>query len=195
MASNIYCVVLAAGRSQRYGRTKLLEVLDGKTLLHHALETAQAACPGRVCLITGNQAGAILDAARGLADLGVHNPDFETGIGSSIRRGVIACRDRADAMLVVLADQPLVTGAHLSELIATWAGKANSIVATAYADTRGPPVLFDSAYFDRLEELEGDTGARHVLGENQEAVSSVRFEHAKFDIDTPADLETLPTGH
>lgn len=193
MASNIHCAVLAAGQSQRYGRTKLLEKLDGKPLLQHTLETAQAACPGRVCLVTGQDSDAIVDAANGLADLLAHNPEFETGIGSSIRCGVKACRDRADAVLIVLADQPLVTKAHLAELIATWDGTANSIIASAYADTCGPPVLFGSAYFDQLKELQGDAGARHVLRENPEAVLSVNFEPARFDIDTPTDLETLST--
>ena len=192
MASNIHCVVLAAGKSQRYGRTKLLEKLDGKPLLQHALDTAQAACPGRVCLVTGQDSDAILGAARELADLVAHNPDFETGIGSSIRCGVKACRDRADAVLIILADQPLVTGAHLSELIATWDGNVNSIIASAYADTRGPPILFGSTHFDDLEKLQGDTGARQVLRDNYEAVLSVNFEPARFDIDTPTDLETLP---
>lgn len=194
MASNIHCVVLAAGQSQRYGRTKLLEKLDGKPLLQHALESAQGACPGRVCLVTGQDSDAIFGAARGLADLLAHNPDFETGIGSSIRCGVKACRDHADAVLIMLADQPLVTGAHLSKLIATWDGNVNRIIASAYAGTRGPPILFGSTYFDELEKLQGDTGARHVLRDNQEAVSSVNCEPARFDIDTPTDLGTLPTG-
>ena len=193
MPSNIYCVVLAAGQSRRYGRTKLLEELDGKSLLRGTLETAQVACPGSVCLVTGHAADAVFDAARGLADLVAHNSDFETGLGSSIRCGVRACRKNADAILMVLADQPLVTATHLVDLVASWDGNANGIVASGYANTFGPPVLFGSAYFDRLENLEGDVGARQILRHNKAAIVAVRFEEASVDIDTPADLAACPS--
>lgn len=193
MAPNIHCIVLAAGQSQRYGRTKLLDELDGKPLLLHVLEAAQATCPGRVCLVTGHDSDAIADAAHGLADLEAHNPDFQTGISSSMRCGVRACREQADAILILLADQPLVSKTHLSGLIDKWNGQANSIIVSAYADTCGPPVLFGSGYFEQLERLHGDTGARNILRENPDAVSSVRCELAQFDIDTPADLDALPS--
>lgn len=193
MASNIYCVVLAAGESRRYGRTKLLEKWGGKPLLRHALEAAQIVCPRRVCLVTGNDANAILDAASGLADIVVHNSEFESGISSSIRSGVDACSEHADALLIVLADQPLVTAAHLSTLIETWESETSKIVVSAYAETIGPPALFGRRYFDQLGNLSGDSGAKSVLREHGASVRPVSFEPAAVDIDTPVDLQKLPT--
>lgn len=184
-------MVLAAGLSQRYGRTKLLEDFNGRPLLCHALDAAQTACPGRVCLITGNDRAAIHDAGETHADSVVHNPDFASGIGSSIRSGVRECRERADALLVLLADQPLVTAEHLSTLIETWEGEARAIVASAYSGTTGPPVLFGRAYFEMLAALSGDSGAKSVLRENHATVRTVNCAPAAIDIDTPGDLEAL----
>jgi len=193
VAPVVYCIVLAAGESRRYGRTKLLEDLHGKPLLCHTLEAAQAACPGRVCLVTGKDADAVHTAGRRIADLVAHNPDFASGIGSSISAGVSACGEHADALLIALADQPLVTAGHISALIETWDGEATTIIASAYSETIGPPVLFGRSYFEKLGKLSGDKGAKSVLRENPRSVQSVYFEPAAFDIDTPGDLETLPT--
>ena len=193
MASNIYCVVLAAGESRRYGRTKLLEAYCGKPLLRHALEAAQIACAGRVCLVTGNDADAIRNAAGGLADTVVHNPEFESGIGSSIRSAVDVCSEHADALLIVLADQPLVTAVHLSTLIETWESETSKIVVSAYSETIGPPVLFGRRYFGQLANLSGDSGAKSVLREHGASLRPVNFEPAAIDIDTPEDLQELPT--
>lgn len=193
MGAIVHCVVLAAGESRRYGRTKLLDELRGKPLLCHALEAANSVCPGRVCLVTGNDADAISTAGNGLADLVVHNPEFASGIASSIRSGVQACGKHADALLIVLADQPLVTAEHLATIVETWDGAESAIVASAYSETFGPPVLFGSSYFEKLRELNGDEGAKAVLRENHASVQSVQFEPAAVDIDTPGDLETVAT--
>ena len=193
MASNIYCVVLAAGESRRYGRTKLLEAYRGEPLLRHALKAGQHACPNRVCLVTGNDKDAIENAAGGLADIVVHNPAFKTGISSSIRTGVNACIEQADAVLIVLADQPLVTAGHLSSLIETWRSETSKIVVSAYCETMGPPVVFARRYFEEIAEISGDSGAKSVLQKHGASVLSVRCEPAAVDIDTPADLENLST--
>ena len=193
MASNIYCVVLAAGESRRYGRTKLLEAYRGKPLLRHALKAAQDTCPGHVCLVTGNDAEAINRAAGELADTVVLNSEFESGMGTSIRAGVGACSEQADAVLIMLADQPLVTAEHLVNMIETWESDSSKIVVTAYRETIGPPVLFARSHFGELAELSGDSGAKPVLNKHDASVHSIRFEPAAFDIDTTADLDNLPT--
>jgi molybdenum cofactor cytidylyltransferase len=149
-------VVLAAGRSERFGTAKLLAEFRGKPLLHHALSAAQGACPGNVCLVVGHDSDEISRAAAGLADTVITNKDFASGIGSSIACGVRACRDQADAILITLADQPLVSSSHLFELLNRWTGKQNEIIASRYSGISGPPVIFASALFDELEDLHGE---------------------------------------
>lgn len=191
MEPSVYIVVLAAGQSSRFGSTKVLAPLDGKPLLQHVLTAAQNACPGTVCVVTGHSSDEVASCASTLADLLVPNQEYEAGIGPSIACGVRACRDRADAIIIMMADQPLVTASHLSDLIEKWAGRSGGIVATEFSGIHGPPVLFDRAFFDQLGELRGDAGAKHILLENSRAVHTVKFEAAASDIDTQADLQLL----
>lgn len=188
-------IVLAAGRSERFGTAKLLADFRGKPLLHHALSAAQHACPGNVCLVVGHNADEIGDAAAGLADHVITNEEYATGIGSSIACGVRACREQADAILIMLADQPLVSSSHLAELVNRWTGDANEIIASRFASVSGPPVLFAGALFDQLEDLHGDVGAREILRRSSSILRTVEFEAAAIDIDTRADLEALTQRH
>jgi molybdenum cofactor cytidylyltransferase len=191
MPCDVYALVLAAGLSRRYGSSKLLEELSGTPLLRHALTAAQAVCPGKVVLVTGHDSEDIVNAASGLADQIVLNGEYRSGIGSSIARGVSHLREVAAAITIMLADQPLVTTAHISQIIEKWSNDPDAIVATRYSGVDGPPVLFGCRYFAQLCELEGDTGARHILLEHRDAVRTVEFEPAAIDIDTPDDLKAL----
>ncbi len=191
MPRDVYALVLAAGLSRRYGRSKLLEELSGTPLLRHALTAAQAACPGKVVLVTGHDSEDMASAASGLADAVVLNGAYRTGIGSSIARGVSHLMEDAAAVIIMLADQPLVTAAHIGEIIEKWGSDPDAIIATRFSGLDGPPVLFGQKYFGQLSELTGDAGAKHVLRAHPNAVRTVRFEPAAIDIDTPSDLEAL----
>jgi molybdenum cofactor cytidylyltransferase len=191
MPRDVYALVLAAGLSRRYGRSKLLEELSGTPLLGHALTAAQAACPGKVILVTGHDSEDMARASSGLADAVVLNREYRSGIGSSIAKGVSHLREEATAVIIMLADQPLVTAAHIGQIVEKWGNDPDAIVATRYSGVDGPPVLFGHSYFAQLRELEGDAGARHVLQAHRAAVRTVEFEPAAIDIDTPEDLKAL----
>jgi len=191
MSRDVYALVLAAGLSRRYGRSKLLEELSGMPLLRHALTAAQAACRGKVVLVTGHASEDMASAASGLADAVVLNSEYQSGIGSSIARGVSHLVEDAAAVIIMLADQPLVTAAHIGQMIEKWRNNPDVIVATRYSGVDGPPVLFGHSYFPQLRELESDAGARHVLRAHRAAVRTVEFEQAAIDIDTPDDLKAL----
>lgn len=177
--------------SRRFGQTKLVQYLQGKPLLQHVLVAARAACRGKVTLVVGHDAAAVIAASGNLSNSCIVNHDYELGIGTSISAGVRACRDSADAILIVLADQPLVTEAHLSKLIDTWTGAAGEIVASSMGEVVGPPILFPTNAFDALCDLSGDTGAKSVLSSGEFAVTFVEFPPALKDVDTPEDLQDL----
>ena len=183
--------VLAAGTSTRFGETKLVQDLHGKPLVQHALLASQGACEGRVTLVVGHDEAAVIAATSGHSDNVIVNHDHQQGIGTSISAGVGECRDGADAILIVLADQPLVTSAHLSELIDHWSGADDEIIASTFDGVVGPPILFPKKAFDALCELSGDTGAKKILSNDEFHVRSIDFPPAGMDVDTPEDLRKL----
>jgi molybdenum cofactor cytidylyltransferase len=186
----IHVAVLAAGKSERFGKPKLLEILDGRPVLTYALSVAQEYSPGNVLLVTGKDADLVESAGAVLADRIVFNPDHESGMGSSIAAAAKACAGAADALIVMLADQPMITVAHLRDLADRWQGKTGRIVASSYSGTVGPPVLFGREFLGELAELRGETGAKEILIAHRPAVVGLSFEPASIDIDTPADLAT-----
>ena len=188
-------VMLAAGRSERFGAAKLLANYRGKPLLQHALSAAQTACPGSVYLVVGHDHDEVSDAAIGLADTVIFNEAYASGMGSSIACGVRACREQSDAILIMLADQPLVSSSHLAELMNRWTGKQSEIIASRFSGVSGPPVLFANALFDQLEDLHNDVGAREILHRSSSILRTVEFEAASIDIDTPTDLAKLADRH
>ena len=187
----ISACVLAAGTSTRFGATKLVQHLRGKPLLQHALLAAQGACKGRVTLVVGHDADAVVAASADLSDSIVINRKHQQGIGTSISAGVQACRDGADAILIILADQPLVTATHLNDLIEHWSGADNEVVASSFDGVISPPILFPKNAFDELCKSGGDTGAKGILSNDKLHVRSIEFPPAQKDVDTPEDLQDL----
>jgi molybdenum cofactor cytidylyltransferase len=188
---NVFAVVLAAGQATRFGATKQTAKLHGVPLVSHAASTAALACDDRVLTVLGHDWDRVMAALRPGRGFVVINDNHASGIGTSIAAAARVCRGCADAMLLVLADQPLVTAQHLQALIDNWTGASDAIVATAYSGTQGPPVLFPRGAFDALSRLKGDVGARTLLQDNDFDVTTVRFDAAAIDIDTPSDLTTL----
>jgi molybdenum cofactor cytidylyltransferase len=188
--ANINAVVLAAGRSTRFDGAKLSQDLGGRPLLQHSLAAAQATFPGRVILVVGHSSGSVTELSDGLADVVVVNPDYSSGQGSSLAVGVGACRNDADAIVIMLADQPLVTTDALNQIIGAWTGDKDHIVVSDYGGSQGPPVLFSKGAFDHLCGLTGDSGAKKVIQSGQFDVASVAIGPLGLDVDTPQDLET-----
>jgi len=183
--------VLAAGESSRFGANKLLQNFRGRPLLQHALIASLNSRAASTTLVVGKDSDAVVAAANGLADRIVVNTGFANGIGGSIACGVEDCRHDAAAVIVLLADQPLITAQHLDTLCDTWSGAADAAVVTAFDGVDGPPVLFPSDAFPALCRLQGAGGAKRVLQDANYTVCSVPFADAGFDIDTADDLARL----
>lgn len=187
----IFAVVLAAGRSLRFGSTKQAVLLDGVPLVRRTIDTAARVCDSRVLVVIGHDADTVLAAIDSEPCFIAVNEDYDEGLGSSIATAARACHGHADGLLLLLADQPLVTHRHLRTLIDSWSGADNEIVASSYSGTEGPPVLFSRGAFEALQSLSGDRGAHALFHDGRFALQTVPFEPAATDIDTPADLAAL----
>ncbi len=182
---------MAAGRSTRFGATKQVVDARGAPLVRSATAAAQQACGRNVVTVIGHDKASVLAALGDDSGFVVVNDDYASGLASSIVRAVNACREDAAALLVMMADQPLVTAELLQTLLGEWSGRDDEIVATAYAGTAGPPVLFAHGTFADLLQLSGDTGARALFDDERFVLKTVLYEPAATDIDTPADLAAL----
>ena len=191
MGKQVFAIVLAAGSARRFGSPKQLAALDGRALVERAVDAAAAACGDRLAVVVGHDSASVARVLQGLPGFVVANDSYSSGMGTSIAAAVQAVRHAAEAVLITLADQPLVTGAHLASLVAAWSGASDEIVATGFAGTSGPPVLFPSACFDELERLAGDRGPRPLLSDARFRTTIVDFEPAGVDIDTADDLASL----
>jgi molybdenum cofactor cytidylyltransferase len=122
----------------------------------------------------------------------VHNEQWETGIGSSIRAGMralLASDEVPEAAAILVADQPLVKAKHLAAMRRLLSSAGSSIVAAQYSDTIGVPALFNQKWFGALSSLPPEAGARRLLRTLDADVTRFPLPEAAVDIDTPEDFE------
>jgi molybdenum cofactor cytidylyltransferase len=191
MLENVYALILAAGNSTRMGRPKQLLHWQNRTLLERAIDSANPLLPGRVIVVLGAQAELICETINLDSVKTVRNPAWQNGIASSIRKGIEALPASAEAVLIMLCDQPLVDTAHLKALLSAWQSEPDRIIASQYHLSFGVPVVFPAAFFNRLQALSGDKGAKPLLAEFESRVLKIPFAGAELDIDTPNDFERL----
>ncbi|HYW62018.1 MAG TPA: molybdopterin-binding/glycosyltransferase family 2 protein [Bradyrhizobium sp.] len=190
----VAAVILAAGRSTRMGGpNKLLAELGGKTLVRIVAEQALASAASEVIVVTGHQADEVEHSLAGLKLRFVRNPDFAEGLASSVKAGISAMPEEADAAIVLLGDMPLIDAHLIDRLITAFAPDRGGLIAVPVNDgRRGNPVLWSRRFFSELMTLDGDIGARHLIAKHGEAVAEVPVEGqgAFLDIDTPQALES-----
>lgn len=183
-------VILAAGASTRMGEAKQLLDYHGKPLLRHAAEVALATLCERVIVVLGCRAPQLRQALAGLPVTIVENPDWEGGMGTSIRTGVAAARD-LDGVILGLADQPLVSPEILDTLLRTHMESGQPIVSSQYAGTVGVPVFFSREYFPHLLALEPAQGCKGVILKHADAAVRLDCPEAEMDVDTPDDYARM----
>jgi molybdenum cofactor cytidylyltransferase len=190
-ARHVAALVLAAGRSTRMGGpNKLLATIDGKPLVRHVVEAARASSVASVTVVTGHMGEAVAAAVADLDVRFVANPAYADGLSTSLRAGLAALPAEAEAVIVLLADMPRIGAAMVDALVAAYQPATGSlIVVPTFEGRRGNPVLWSRRYFADLMAIQGDTGARHLIGENPEAVTEVELGPAvALDLDTPEAL-------
>ncbi|MET4108066.1 nucleotidyltransferase family protein [Hymenobacter sp. UYP22] len=188
-------LLLAAGASSRLGRPKQLVQFLGQSLLRRAAETAvQAAAGAPVVVVTGALHEELLPELVGLPLQAVRCSEWERGMGASLKTGLHLLDQLLPSpagVLVMLCDQPLVTPQLLLELQATQEQTGLPIVASAYADTQGVPVLFAATAVPLLRRLPDAGGAGQLLKRYAAQVASVAFPAGALDVDTPEQAAAL----
>ncbi len=201
---------------------KLLLEYCGVPMVCHVAKTAQTSRCDALYVVVGSANEELRQALSGQCERIVENADWASGLASSIRAGVTAIaseRPAFDALVVLLADQPRVTSAHINALLDAFGHATEPLVASHYAGIDGVPALFPRRCFDALSQLTGDEGARSLLAAERASARSasstrsadaadanastlskrspvqpliaIPFEPAAVDIDTPEDYAAL----
>jgi molybdenum cofactor cytidylyltransferase len=186
-------VVLAAGSSSRLGRNKLLLDLGGETVVRRAVRAGIQAGLDPVIVVLGHEAGRVRGELEGLPCVVVVNPDHPRGAGTSVRAGVArASETNAEALVLMLADMPLVTAEMIATLVARRRETRARLVVSRYGETQAPPSLFDRSLFGELLASDDKSCAKPVIRRHTaEAVAVEWPPEALQDLDLPADYDQL----
>ena len=181
---NTAVLILAAGAASRFGSLKQLALIDRKPMLQHCIDTANSLFPDAVYTVLGNQSQQVIDGISGTHV--IINPQWQRGLGSSIAVGVSYLKDKVDAILVLLADQPRIKVDYLERLVALFEGQ--HVACSQYSSHLGIPAIFGKSYFNALMNLSGDKGGKALLESIRPAPKSLALGDFAADIDYPKDL-------
>jgi len=168
------------------GQPKLLLELGGRTLVRRAVDQARGAGLETVVVVVGPNRAEMEQALASTGARLVDNPDHLTGMASSMRVGIAALPADAEAVVVLLGDQPFQRPDVIRALIERYRAGGGQIVVPVYAGQRGNPVLFDRSVFAELLVQQGDQGGRAVITADPTRVVTVAFESdaPQRDLDT-----------
>jgi molybdenum cofactor cytidylyltransferase len=194
MVFKIGLIILAAGAATRMGRPKQLLSYQGRSLILHAVEVALASVCQPIIVVLGAYVEQIKPELMLKAVQVVENSQWQEGMSSSIRAGIsmlLKTNSKVDAVIISLADQPLVSPQIFNQLIQSYQETQKVIIASKYNETTGVPALFSNALFPELMQLEGDRGAKALIQKYIETGLILLIPEAAIDIDTPDDYKQL----
>ncbi len=194
---NVGLIILAAGSASRMGKPKQLLSYQGSSLISHAVEIGLNSTCKPVVVVLGAYIEQIKPTINKFPVQIIENPQWKTGMSSSIRAGITAIKEnnpKLDALIIALGDQPLISTAVFNQLVQNYQKTEKIIIAATYSDVIGVPALFSSVLFPELINLEGDRGAKALIDKYNDEVLSISIPTAAIDIDTPEDYQKLLIG-
>lgn len=182
----IGCIILAAGKSVRFGGNKLLAPLAGKLLLEHTLEAIPLPCFSQVVAVVSDPEVETLCRRHGVKTVA-----YQGGPQSqSIRLGLEAIQD-ADGCLFVLGDQPLCSSDSIRGLVSAFQAQPKAVHRLAYQGQPSSPTLFPAHLFPALKKLTGEYGGMAAVGDTPVWYSEAAGPQELWDADTPEKLSRI----
>lgn len=188
----VTAVILAAGQAKRMGRTKQLLPWGETTVLGQVLRNVGDTAVHHTLVVTGHEAEKVEQIATVAGVETVFNPDFASGeMVSSLQTAVRHLPDHIAAVLVILADQPMVETAVINQLLEAYWQQKGGLIAPAFQGQRGNPVLIDRSYFAELLDLPADAAPRHLLRRHEadRHLVVVASDSVLRDLDHPGEYE------
>jgi CTP:molybdopterin cytidylyltransferase MocA len=187
----IWAIVLAAGKSTRMKRQKLLMPFNGKTIVETVIGKIRPVLKSNVLVVLGSNRHEIESRISRLQVESCFNKNFEEGMLSSVVCGFNSLPDDAEAALVFLGDQPQISTGVIRAVIKGRQQTNKGIVIPTYHGKRGHPVLIDTTYKEAVNRLDRQKGLRQLMQKFAEDIAEVETGKNEVlrDIDTPADYQ------
>ncbi len=193
-SKKIGIIILAAGNSSRLGEPKQLLQSGDKNLIQKTVQAAVASKLAPILVVTGSLHDQIKESLAGYSVHLVQNTDWEDGIGSSIKTGVLEIKKidpQLDALILAVCDQPYLNVNVFSDLVKQYLYSDKRIITSQYNQTLGTPTLFSKDYFYELIHTDSDSGAKKLLAKFSHDIDTISFPLGYIDIDTQEDWEAF----
>lgn len=190
----ISLIVLAAGRSKRFGKNKLLEKIDGCTIIERVVGSALSSKANEVIVVLGFEAEKVRTALKEFNCRFLLNEEFYLGQSSSVKVGVKAVMDYAEAVIILPGDMPLITSKPINMVIEEYYKSRSPIVVACHQCRLGHPILFDRSLFKEILTISEETiGLKVVVRRHEDQLKKVEVNSIEvlIDVDTPEDLEKV----
>jgi molybdenum cofactor cytidylyltransferase len=189
----VAAIVLAGGKSRRFGTSKLLHPWTNvRTILEASLAAPLGAGLDRVLVVTGAYHAELSIILQRYPVQVVQNPDWEVGMSTSVKVGLRALEagGALDAFLICLGDQPMLPPSVIRDLVDRYQTGRSRLVAPAVGDERKSPVLVDWSLVPEFLLIEGDQGGRSVVKRHADDMALLQYSEVDWfrDIDSPLDL-------
>jgi molybdenum cofactor cytidylyltransferase len=181
-------ILLAAGESRRMGEVnKLTLPVAGQPLLRRTARTLLRAGLQEIVVVLGHQRDIAESLLQGLPLHVVYNADYRAGQMTSVHCGMAAMQQACDAVLVCLADLPLLEVADLRRLADAFVDCPTSVLVPTHRGVRGNPIVLDYAHREQILAGDRNLGCRRLVEKHPELVTALEMDtdHLVFDLDTP----------
>jgi molybdenum cofactor cytidylyltransferase len=171
------------------GIQKLLLPFGGKTVIAHIVDQLLGSTVDEVHVVVGHQAERIKRELSARTVSIVNNPNYKSGMLSSVRCGLRSLPQQCRAVLVALGDQPSVTSKLIDQMLQSFAATEKGILVPLYNGKRGHPILFSALYSDEILTHYDNVGLRGLLHAHPDDVFelTVSTSSVLFDMDCPED--------
>ncbi|AFY92707.1 putative MobA-like protein [Chamaesiphon minutus PCC 6605] len=176
------------------GTPKQLLSIQGTSLIRHLVKISIASTCDPVVVVLGANAHQIRTEIEDLPIQIVDNPQWRSGMGTTVSTGLAALLEwepGLNAVLILVCDQPFVSTSLIDRLVVAYQSECHQIVATSYSETVGVPALFSDRYFAELLQLNADTGARRIIQQHLPETYTIDFPQGAIDLDTPDEYQAF----
>ena len=191
--TDVWAIVLAAGRSTRMEAFKQLLPFGGRTVVEAAVWSLVRAGVGveRVIVVVGHRAEEVARVVQPLGAGIATNREHDRGMLSSVQTGLASVPEGARAVLIALGDQPFGEPEVARAVVRSWRNSGRGLIVPSHDGRRGHPLLIDLKYRDAVAKLSPDVGLREILLEHPDDLQHVVVEVDSIarDMDTRADYE------